>query len=55
VRKLLVNSSVVAAMLVVELALRHQGAPFVWRVVAMGVVSAVLLGAYTVWRRRRED
>jgi hypothetical protein len=43
VRRLLVNSAIVAVMLAVYFALRGQGVPFLWRLVAMGAVSAVLL------------
>jgi hypothetical protein len=38
-------------MLAVEFALRGH-VSFVWRVVAMGMVSAILLGAAANWRRR---
>ena len=53
-RQLLVNSAVVAIMLGVYFALSRQGVPVVGRLVAMGVVSAVLLGVARAARKRAE-
>jgi len=53
VRRYLVNVGVVCAMLAVEFALRRQGVLLVWRLFAMGVVSAVLLGTVAWCRQRR--
>ena len=50
-QRLVTIAVVVCVMLVVEFALRGH-VSFVWRVVAMGMVSAVLLGAAASWRRR---
>jgi hypothetical protein len=50
-RRLIVNSAVVAAMLATEFALRHRGVSFGARVIAMGVVSAVLLVVFNGWQR----
>jgi hypothetical protein len=51
-QRLLTIAVVVCAMLAVEFALRSH-VSFIWRVVAMGVVSAVLLGAAKRWGQRR--
>ena len=51
-KRLLTIAAVVAVMLAVEFALRGH-VSFIWRVVAMGVVSAVLLGAAESWGRGR--